>query len=50
MLTLYVVPAMYSLFDSLGRRLTKRGDHEQEATRALAELAAEDLARATKRA
>ncbi len=48
-LTLFVVPAMYSLFDSLGRRLTKHGDHEQEARAALAELAAEDLARASKR-
>ena len=44
-LTLFVVPALYSLFDSLGRRLTKHGNHEQEARKALAELAAEDLAR-----
>lgn len=44
-LTLFVVPALYSLFDSLATRLSKHGDHEQEATRAIADLAAEDLAR-----
>jgi len=44
-LTLFVVPAMYSLFDSLASRLSKKGDHEREATKALADLQAEELAR-----
>jgi HAE1 family hydrophobic/amphiphilic exporter-1 len=45
-LTLFVVPALYSLFDSLTARLSKRSGHEREALKALADLEAESLARA----
>jgi multidrug efflux pump len=40
-LTLFVVPALYSLFDSLTSRFVKSGKHAREAAQALAELDAE---------
>jgi hypothetical protein len=42
-LTLFVVPALYSLFDSLTSRVVKSGAHEREAARVLAELEAESI-------
>jgi Cu/Ag efflux pump CusA len=40
-LTLFVVPALYSLFDSLTSRFVSSGKHAREAAQALAELEAE---------
>jgi HAE1 family hydrophobic/amphiphilic exporter-1 len=46
-LTLFVVPALYSLFDSWTARFTKSGEHGRVAARALAELEAEEVAALT---
>lgn len=43
-LTLFVVPALYSLFDALTSRFTTSGAHAREAARALADVEAERLA------
>jgi hydrophobe/amphiphile efflux-1 (HAE1) family protein len=40
-LTLFAVPALYSLFDSLTSRIVKSGKHAREAAEALADLDAE---------
>ena len=40
-LTLFVVPALYSLFDALTSRFVSSGRHAREASIALAELDAE---------
>jgi hydrophobe/amphiphile efflux-1 (HAE1) family protein len=45
LLTLFVVPALYSLFDALTSRFVRSGAHEREAARAIAELDVEALAR-----
>lgn len=42
-LTLFVVPALYSLFDSMTARFSKAGAHEREASRVLADLTEEEL-------
>lgn len=44
LLTLFVVPALYSVFDSLTARLSRSGAHARDAARALAEVEAERLA------
>jgi len=44
-LTLFVVPALYSLFDALTARFVRSGEHEREAARAIAELQVEETAR-----
>ncbi|HVG94743.1 MAG TPA: efflux RND transporter permease subunit [Planctomycetota bacterium] len=45
LLTLFVVPSLYSLFDSLTSRFAKSGEHERVATQVLAELEAEEIRR-----
>ena len=43
LLTLFVVPALYSIFDSLTRRISRASDIERETTVVLAELRAESM-------
>jgi hypothetical protein len=43
-LTLFVVPALYSLFDALTSRFVTSGAHAREAAKALADLDAEKQA------
>ena len=50
LLTLFVVPALYSLFDALTSRIVTSGAHEREAAKAIAELDLEEVARAAQRA
>jgi multidrug efflux pump len=45
LLTLYVVPALYSVFDSLSKRIGSAARIEREATRVLADLQAEEIDR-----
>ena len=45
LLTLFVVPALYSLFDALTSRFGGGGDHERAAAKAIAELDLEEVAR-----
>jgi hypothetical protein len=42
-LTLLVVPALYSVLDSLTHRISKASEIEREATAVLADLEAEDI-------
>ena len=44
-MTLYVVPALYSVFDSVTRRIGSAARIEREATQVLADLQAEDIER-----
>ncbi len=44
LLTLFVVPALYSLFDTLTHRISRAAEIEREATRELADLDAEAIA------
>ena len=45
LMTLYVVPALYSVFDSVTRRIGSAARIEREATQVLADLQAEDIER-----
>jgi hydrophobe/amphiphile efflux-1 (HAE1) family protein len=45
LMTLYVVPALYSLFDSVTKRIGSAARIEREATRVLADLQSEEIER-----
>jgi multidrug efflux pump subunit AcrB len=45
LMTLYVVPSLYSIFDSLSKRIGSAAKIEREATQVLADLQSEDIER-----